>query len=90
MNFILIPTLGLNGGAIATFLGFMVVLIIRENLLIRQEKLMITFNRILLITIIGVQIAVYYMLPFLYALIILFTLEVLMLILVRKTIWQFY
>lgn len=89
LNFILIPTLGLNGGAIATFLGFTVVLIIRENLLIKQEKLMVTFNRILLITIIGVQIAVYYMLPFLYALIILFTLEVVMIILVRKTIWQF-
>lgn len=89
LNFLLIPTLGLNGGAIATFLGFLVVLKIRENLLIKQEKLGITFNRILLITIIGIQIIVYYAFTFPCAFAILCVLEVVLIILVRKTIWQF-
>ncbi len=89
LNFLLIPTLGLNGGAIATFLGFLVVLKIRENLLIKQKKLEITFNRILLITIIGVQMVVYYVFPFRYAFVILCILEVVLIILIRKIIWQF-
>lgn len=89
LNFLLIPTLGLNGGATATFLGFLVVLKIRENLLIKQEKLDITFNRISLITIIGIQMVVYYVFPFQYAFVILCILEVVLIILIRKTIWQF-
>ena len=80
LNFILIPTLGLNGGAIATFVGFLVVLIIRENVLKKQNKLEILFNRSTLITIIVIQIIVYYILPLNIAFVILSLFEVSLLV----------
>lgn len=89
LNFSLIPMLGLNGGAIATFLGFLVVLKIRERLLIKQEKLEISFNRIALVIVIGIQIGIYYLLPLQYAFVILGILEIVLLILMRKTIFEF-
>lgn len=90
LNFTLIPTLGLNGGAIATFIGFLVVLIIRERLLMKQDKLEISFNRLLLLAIIGIQMVAYYVLPLSVAFATLCFLLIGLIFLSRETVKLFF
>ena len=86
LNFVLIPTFGLNGASIATFIGFLVVMLIRESLLRNQDKLEISFNRFYIVIIFTIQIIVYYLFPLKISFIILTILEILLLIIFWNTI----
>ena len=63
LNFALIPHFGLNGAGAATFVGFAVVLLVREKKLLVDNELDIAFRRWPLLTIIVVEIFFYYILP---------------------------
>ncbi len=63
LNFILIPCAGINGAAIATMIGFGAVLVIRERILKKNKKIVVTHNRASIIVIVFLQIAVYYVAP---------------------------
>lgn len=62
-NFLLIPAIGINGAGLATLIGFAIVMIIRENLLKKEDRLEVGFNRVPFLMLIIVQIVIYYVLP---------------------------
>lgn len=62
-NFLFIPVIGINGAGLATLIGFAIVMFIREYLLRKTGRLDITFPRMWLFIIIGIQIVVYYCCP---------------------------
>lgn len=60
LNFLLIPFMGINGAAIATLLGFGVVLIVREQMLKAKDCIEIRFNRGMILLLTVLQIIAYY------------------------------
>lgn len=63
LNFLLIPIIEINGAALATMISFYIVLIIRENRIIKENKLIITFNRKIIYLLILIQFITYYIFP---------------------------
>lgn len=84
MNFILIPLLGINGAALATAISFFVVLKIREDRLINERKLIISFNRKILYIVLACQFIIYYIFPILIATVTSFCFFVFLLFYFRK------
>mgnify|MGYP003297786534 CR=1 FL=1 len=62
LNIVMIPIMGINGAAFATAFSFLVVLLIREQRIIKQGNLLILFKRKTIIIIIILEFIVYYML----------------------------
>lgn len=63
LNFVLIPLMGINGAALATAIGFFVVLFIREKRIRKKGDLIVGFNRTWLLVLMSIEIVVYYLLP---------------------------
>lgn len=84
MNFILIPIIGINGAALATMISFFVVLKIRENRIIAENKLVISFNRKIIYMLIIMQFVTYYIFPIWIAFVVSLILFLILLIYFRK------
>ncbi len=69
-NFILIPTIGINGAAIATALSFLAVLTIREKTSIKGNMIEVNFSRWFIWLVIACEILAYYLLPMWWGMII--------------------
>lgn len=84
LNFILIPIIGINGAALATMISFFVVLKIRENRIIAENKLVISFNRKIIYMLIIMQFVTYYIFPIWIAFVVSLILFLILLIYFRK------
>jgi O-antigen/teichoic acid export membrane protein len=63
LNFLLIPQFGLNGAGFATFIGFSIVLFLRERRLIKDNELDIKFKRLPIYGLIIIEFVFYYIFP---------------------------
>lgn len=61
LNFALIPFLGINGAGLATMISYYMVLVIRENLIKKNNGIKLLFNRGYIFCLIGLQIISYYL-----------------------------
>jgi len=89
LNFSLIPFFGINGAAFATAVGFGVVLIIREKILSKDNRIEINVNKLFLYASLSIQIIFYYCLEVWTATLLSFAIFIILMILYSKYIVLF-
>lgn len=87
-NFMLIPSMGINGAAFATMVSFGVVWLIREHLLVKREQIK-RIKEAYLLLIIGLETALYYISDIWLSEILMLLCTVIIIVVTRKAIYDF-